>query len=274
MKRFLMFVFVLFAFSPLAYGQVSSNRYIVPNIVVGGGYRLEVTITNVMSRPTQVGIQFGSRDGRMMDLDVTDLSWPEALSHHFTSAYNGGDIPAKGSSRIIVSLDSDTLVTGQLIVDLGKNPSGEDMSRVKVVLVYAPSGTVVNQAEAPLTQSSLGFGFSASRLTSESQDKLETGIAISNINYNPANLTVKIRDSMGVEAISCSIVIPPYNQISKFISEFGQLNPRCVLPNSWAGGLIEVTSDQPVAATTMETILGVNGKFTFSTGRTFSIPVQ
>jgi len=58
----------------------------------------------------------------------------------------------------------------------------------------------------------------------------------------------------------------PYGQIAKFLGEM------TTLPSNWSGGLVEVTSDVPIAGMTLQTTVNMEGNFTFSSGTTFPLP--
>ena len=265
MKKLLTFVFVLayFLVPTMTYGQTRVSLY-GSQLVVGGGYRTDVTITNVSSTTTQVVLSFGAQDGSTLRVKLTDARFPQPIGDF--DGYNPGGIPPGGSVQVTLTSPSLTPVVGSLGVIITRSSSGQNAVQVSMQYSYAPYGTVLGQAAVSVTEPSMGFGFHAVHLIEPDQDELRTGVAIKNTTGRTANLTFRVRNRMGQEVASFPLTIVPYGQIAKFLGEM------TTLPANWSGGLVEVTSDVPIAGMTLQTTLNMEGTFIFSTGTTFPLP--
>ena len=271
MKKLLTFVFVLayFLVPTMANGQMTfwlpgHVGLYGPQLVVGGGYRTDVTITNVSSTTTQVVLSFGSQTEVPLLVKLTHVD-----GNRFevdSNGYNPGDIPPGGSVQVTLRSPSPTPVVGSLGAIITRSSSGQNAVQVSMQYSYAPYGTVLGQAAVSVTEPSMGFGFHAVRSIEPDQDELRTGVAITNATGRTAHLTFKIRNRMGQEVVSFPLTIVPYGQVAKFIGEM------TTLPSSWSGGLVEITSDVPIAGMTLQTTVNMEGNFTFSSGTTFPLP--
>ena len=271
MKKLLTFVFVsaYFLVPTMANGQMTfwlpgHVGLYGPQLVVGGGYRTDVTITNVSSTTTQVVLSFGSQTEVPLLVKLTHVD-----GNRFevdSNGYNPGDIPPGGSVQVTLRSPSPTPVVGSLGAIITRSSSGQNAVQVSMQYSYAPYGTVLGQAAVSVTEPSMGFGFHAVRSIEPDQDELRTGVAITNATGRTAHLTFKIRNRMGQEVVSFPLTIVPYGQVAKFIGEM------TTLPSSWSGGLVEITSDVPIAGMTLQTTVNMEGNFTFSSGTTFPLP--
>jgi len=271
MKKLLTFVFVLayFLVPTMANGQMTfwlpgHVGLYGPQLVIGGGYRTDVTITNVSSTPTQVVLSFGMQDGSTLLVKLTDARFPQLFWN--STGYNPGGIPPGGSVQVTLTSPSLTPVVGSLGAIITRSVSGQNAVQVSMQYSYAPYGTVLGQAAVSVAEPSMGFGFHAVRSIEPDQDELRTGVAITNTTGRTANLTFRVRNRMGQEVASFPLTIVPYGQIAKFLGEM------TTLPANWSGGLVEVTSDVPIAGMTLQTTLNMEGTFIFSTGTTFPLP--
>jgi len=261
----LVLLFVFYLLSPLAFGQgLNDSTYVFPQIVVGGGYKTNITITNVMSAQLAdvMDMSFFSQDGKSLTLNLFDPR-PGQYSGECVG-YNPGAFLGKSSLTLTLTSSSPTPVVGYAGVHIRRNSSGDDTARVSMQYSYLQNGSVVGQATVTSVQPVMGFGFHAVESAGVNQDTLKTGVAIVNLaNGLPAHLTFKLRNANGQEVVSTSLTLPQYVQISKFVGEI------IALPAGWSEGTVEVISDQPILGMTLNFAISGIGTATFSTGTTF-----
>lgn len=261
MKRLALFMLVFFCFQLLVFGQSQNQRQfgeglIASQLVIGGGYTTEIIATSVSPVVTQASVDFGSQNEPIaMYVEVTD---PVAgYNRKLTQGFNIVELAGGGMRKVILTLPSPTVVVGYLVLKSLKTPEGGD-SVVFSVKYKSPDG----QAAVVPVRPGLTLAFPAVRSGGD-----QTGVAIANWNQTPAFLLCKVRDYLGVEVVSAPIHIPAWGQVAKFVEYFFSL------PQTWVQGRVECVSNVAVAATTLDFNHDENGKYTFSTGTTFPLPL-
>ena len=272
MKRLLvssvLFMLVFCLMSPLAFGQ-QIKKHIFPQIVWGGGYQIDIKVTNVMSDYTQPALSFFSADGTGTDATAMYVPFKRVTGETvMASAFGPAAIPGKGSWKMTLPSTGE-LKIGFLSMLIPQDAQGRDIQQVEIVCNYLPNGSIIGQAQVPEGILRTAFGFSADYSAGLNQDTVDTGVAIVNANRSSANVNFIVRNAAGQVVTTGSRVIGLYSQLSVFVSE---LAPE-IKSMTLAGGVsIEVTSDQSLAAITLKTTLSKDGIFSFSTGNVFALP--
>ena len=271
MKRFSLtiaaaVVAILFS-APLASGQALSTEvhtYFFPLMVVGGGYKTEMTIVNVMPAVTQVSSFFYDQQGISLLVRVHNPRSP--FPDQDWVSYNPGELPGNSSRTLTLSLNSLTVVVGGVKVNVHLNAAGVDQAQVSMKYIFAPDGDMQCQASVPPVQPVKAIGLHAVRLTDANQNVLQTGIAMVNPNWESAHMLLRLRDGNGVVVATAEEILLPGHQVSRFVSELMDV------PASWSSGKLEIVSDQPIAAMNLDTTTNfAKNTFLCSTGTTFTL---
>ena len=260
-KMFFVIVLLVFLLVPtLAHGQVFGDvgihRVVFPQFAYGGGWTTTIIVTNTSNNPMQFTIGFTRSDDNFAKVPIVHMDGRVSMAN----GTNPGDIPSKGSWTTTLKSTEPTVITGYINV-MVHIVGGKDTMQVQVTYtLYSTNGSVESQAAVFPSDPTKNSSLQVVRLDAGS----DIGVAIANLNFVPAaNVNLKIHNMAGQVVASVNLVVQPRGHVARFITE---LAPE--LKASWTGGLITVTSDQEVSTLGLVTMVGADGRFTFSTAST------
>lgn len=232
--------------------------YEVPQAVFGAGYKIDVTVTALVS--TQINLWFHYYDGTAWRVPIVNRDGTVSV----TSGYNPGQLAEGSTWRTTITSSSPDISRG-FISPMIIAPGGVKQAVVSVSYSYAPGGSVEGQAAVDPILPSKSFGFTAAHSVAADQDFVNTGFAIANPNDAPAHVTVTFRNMSGRVMVSHPLTIIGFGQVAMFVTD---LAPE--LQTGWPGGYVEVNSDQDIGVVNLKYTVGSSEKVIFSTGITFS----
>ncbi len=244
------------------------NYYIAPQIAVGGGYSVLITISNPSPTPV-AGLTFNlwNQDGQRWDVHYRIIRERYQYGDSLSAIFNPGVIFSHGHLRVLITDQSAIPLVGSAAVLIPKGKDGKDTLSIQIeyLLANPATGSIIAQAAVLPVAPSTSIKFHANRYADSNQNIFRTGIAIANSVGNGAisvNCTVFSGDGVPLE--SAIINLAPVGQTAKFVEE---MFPS--LPVDWTGGLVQCTAPKPVSGMTLEFTLNQNGVSVFSTGTTF-----
>jgi len=192
---------------------------VLPQFVVGAGYRSEIVVTNPASRASEVKISVSDITGNPLS---TTLDGSNRSESSFT-------LPALASRTINAPDVSGSLRAGTVRIRANTRLSAFGVIRaagLPTVTVYPATSARTGTFHVRLSRS----------------DQTNTGIAVTNQGLQPATLTLTLVNASGAEISRIERMLPAGAQLSQFLDEWFSALP----PNDFAGTMT-VRSTQAIA---------------------------
>ena len=191
---------------------------VLPQFVVGGGYRTEIVVSNPASRAAEVEISVTDISGSALN---TTLDGVSRSTFSFT-------LPALASRTILAPDSSGSLRTGTVRI--------RATARISAFGIVRAAGLPATPIH-PVTSARTGtfhvrFG----------RDQTNTGVAIANQSTETASLILTLINETGAEVSRIERTLAAGAQLSRFVSE---LFPT--LEQNGFAGTVAVRSTQPIA---------------------------
>jgi hypothetical protein len=192
---------------------------VLPQFVVGGGYRSEIVVSNPASRPAALHVSLRDIAGNPLETLLDGEVRGEMMF----------SLAPLASRRILAPDASGPLRAGTIRIgaDVRVNAFG-------VVRISGGPATTVYPAGASRTAM-----FQARRIRGEFTN---TGLAISNPGGDTASVVLTLVDGNGAEVSRIEHALPAGGQLSRFIDEF-----FAALQNADFVGTVTVRSTQPIS---------------------------
>ena len=210
----------VFSTIPVLANQAATTLYF-PQVADGGTYRTNFILVNPSATSTTARLEFYDSNGNPLALSIGGTA---------STTYDVSVLPAHGVARLLTDGTAPNVSVGW----------------VKVTAPVAIGGSAIFQTLNGTTITSEA-GVASSPATSQFVVYVETiaaamsGLAISNPNGSAANITIRLRNSSGVQVDTYNLNLPARGHVAKFFTQwFGSY--------SQFEGTLEVVASAPVSA--------------------------